>query len=90
MTMTTKRVEQLELAVLDCLNLIEAAPRACRVSRQLQAGCALDPCVTGIFHVLEDAVGLNSQHLQSPAAKQRVKKPVPAARVPEATETQGE
>ncbi len=62
MTMEEKRIELLELAVLDCLNILEdPTANKCRVQE--------------LFHTLEVVVGTNNQHLQSRAAKQRVKGP---------------
>lgn len=69
MTLEEKRIKELELAVLACLDIAEDALHPATFRGAL----------SDIVSKLEAVVGANNQHLQSRAAKQRVKKPEPAA-----------
>lgn len=66
-----KRIEVLELAALRCLEI-------CEYTEVFTTHFAMSLAITDIFNKLEAAVGLNNEHLQSAAAKRRMKKPEPA------------
>ena len=68
MPLEEKRIELLELAVLECLTIDADARHPDKFAGALDA----------ITDKLTAVVGYNNHRLQSRAAKQRVKKPEPA------------